>query len=218
MRQSREALTRRALENNQLMAQYVADLAGKELRRRFEAVEQLAENTRFQDLVRQTLQDPDFRDLAQQLSQPNLSETEAEPLRRRFRNHPLRAALQREFAQMIPPWMRPGTGEDVQGVDEVASWFFCDPRGISTARVPESLTIGGNYAWRSFFTGRERDMPRNWRPAADEHLMQPQLSAVFPSDATQQWIVAVAAPVIDNRTRQFLGVVALTVRVTRFVE
>ena len=218
VRQSREALTRRALENNQLMAQYVADLAGKELRRRFEAVEQLAGNTRFQDLVRQTLQDPDFRDLAEQLSQPNLTETEAEPLRRRFRNHPLRAALQREFAQMIPGWMRPGTGEDSEGVDEVASWFFCDPRGISTARVPESLTIGRNYAWRSFFTGRERDMPRTWRPAADEHLTQPQLSAVFPSDATQQWIVAVAAPVIDSRTQQFLGVVALTVRVTRFVE
>lgn len=218
MEESRKALTRRALENNHLMAQYVADLAAKELRRRFEAVEQLANNPRFHELIRQAFQDPDFRTLAEQLSNPELTESEAEPLRRRFRNHPLRAALQREFAGMIPPWMRPGEGHVEEGSEEVASWFFCDERGLSTIRVPESLTIGRNYAWRSFFTGRDRDMPRQWRPGPDDHLKQSRLSAVFPSDATKLWIVAVTAPVCDSRNGQFLGVVALTVRVNRFVE
>jgi|GEM_PF-109455 hypothetical protein len=217
VKQSRETLIHRALENNQLMAQYVADLAGKELRRRFEAVDQLASSARFQELIRQVLRDPEFEELSRELSRAQLSEEEAEPLRRRFRSHPLRAALQREFAALIPPWMRPEeSGES--SVDDVASWFFCDPRGISTARVPESVTIGRNYAWRSFFTGLERDMPRDWRPGGEQHVTRPQLSAVFRSEATGLWIVAITAPVIDSKTNEFLGVVALTVRVTRFVE
>ncbi len=214
---SRDMLIHRALENNRLMAQYVADLAGKELRRRFEAVDQLAGNTRFQELIRQVLRDPEYEELSRELSRPDLPEEEAEVLRRRFRSHPLRAALQREFTALIPPWMRPEeSGES--SVDDVASWFFCDSNGISTARVPESVTIGRNYAWRSFFTGLDRDMPREWRPARGEHLRRPKLSAVFRSEATGLWIVAVAAPVIDSRTNEYLGVVALTVRVTRFVE
>jgi hypothetical protein len=46
------------------------------------------------------------------------------------------------------------------------------------------------------------------------------LSAVFPSQATSQWIVAVSAPVIDRSAGEdeFLGVVALTVELGRFVE
>jgi len=217
VKRSRETLIHRALENNQLMAQYVADLAGKELRRRFEAVDQLAGSARFQELIRQVLRDPEFEELSRELSRPDLPEEEAEALRRRFRSHPLRAALQREFAALIPPWMRPENGGE-SSVDDVASWFFCDPRGVSTARVPESLTIGRNYAWRSFFTGLERDMPREWRPNNGQHMTRPHLSAVFRSEATGLWIVAIAAPVIDSRTHEFLGVVALTVRVTRFVE
>ncbi|MGQ9505656.1 MAG: protein kinase domain-containing protein [Thermogutta sp.] len=217
VKRSRETLIHRALENNQLMAQYVADLAGKELRRRFEAVDQLASSARFQELIQQVLHDPEFDELSSELSRPELPEEEAESLRRRFRSHPLRAALQREFAALIPPWMRPEEAGE-SPVDDVASWFFCDPRGISTARVPESATIGRNYAWRSFFTGRERDMPRDWRPTDQQHMTSPQLSAVFRSEATGLWIVAIAAPVIDSRTKEFLGVVALTVRVTRFVE
>lgn len=216
--ESRKALTRRALENNRLMAQYVADLAGKELRRRFEAVEQLAANQRFQELVLQAFQDSKFRSLAEELSREGLQDSEAEPLRREFRNHPLRAALQRGFATLIPPWMQPSTGDDEDSRSEVASWFFCDARGLSTVRVPESDTIGRNYAFRSFFTGRDADLPRGARPPPQEHLRKPKLSAVFPSDATKLWIVAVAAPVFDHKTGEFLGVVALTVPVTRFVE
>lgn len=217
VQQSREMLISRGLENNQLMARYVADLAGKELRRRFEAVEQLASNARFQELIRQVLRDPDMEELFRELSRPDLPEDQAESLRRRFRNHPLRAALQQQFNALLPPWMRPNGEENVHAED-VASWFYCDPQGISTARVPESQTIARNYAWRSFFTGLEKDMPRDWRSPTGQHVTRTQLSAVFRSEANGQWIVAVTSPVIDPKTDEFLGVVALTVRVTRFVE
>jgi hypothetical protein len=47
--------------------------------------------------------------------------------------------------------------------------------------------------------------------------MQTKLSAVFPSQATQRWAVAVSAPMFDPQDR-FLGVVAMTVIVGEIVE
>jgi hypothetical protein len=84
--------------------------------------------------------------------------------------------------------------------------------------VPESKTIGRNYAWRSFFHGGLTDEATEWRPPPGAHLKDTRLSAVFRSQASGSWIVAVAAPVFDPADRnKFLGVVALTVNAARFV-
>jgi hypothetical protein len=83
-------------------------------------------------------------------------------------------------------------------------------------RVPEGTTIGKNFVWRSYFHGGSADREESWRPAPGAHLARTTLSAVFRSQATQRWIVAVSAPVFDGA--RFLGVVALTVEVGRFVQ
>lgn len=217
---SEENLTIRALQNNRLMAEYVADLAGKELRRRFDAVEQLAVHPRFLQAVRDLLQDQEVRPMLDALSQPVPEDKGLEGLRERFREHPARLRFQSEFEALLPRWMSPpADGREERPGDDVASWFFCDARGISVTRVPRSETIGRNYAWRSFFTGYVRDQDRHWRPSDSEsHLRKTKLSAVFRSDASNLWITAVATPVWEPATGEFLGVLALTVRVTRFVE
>ncbi len=217
---SEQNLTVRALQNNRLMAEYVADLAAKELRRRYDAVEQLAVHPRFVQAVRAFLDDQEIRALRDLLNRPDAPDTELAPLRERFRVHPARVRFQREFEELLPRWMRPpGDGEGEQPGDDVASWFFCDAMGLSVTRVPQSRTIGHNYAWRSFFTGWDRDRDRLWRPDNPElHLRETILSAVFRSEATNLWITAVATPVWDSASGEFLGVLALTVRVTRFVE
>ena len=115
--------------------------------------------------------------------------------------------------------------------DQVASWFFCDANGVSTARVPEGTTIGRNFAWRSYFHGGNADWDESvrlpqakleaiWRPAGPDDEKPIRLSAIFPSQATGQWIVAVSTGVFDGSAwdGKFLGVVALTVEVGRFVE
>ena len=134
-------------------------------------------------------------------------------LREEFRAYPLRRELQERFAALIPPPQRP---EDAQ---EVASWFFCDAWGNSVARVPEGRTLGMNFAWRSYFHGGPRDMPDDWRPAPSEFVPRTKLSAVFRSRATYCWMVAVSAPVFDDSPeRRFLGVVAMTAEVGRFID
>jgi len=216
---SEEALVGRALENNRLTAMYVAGLASKELHRRCEAVEQVALSERLRQTIARTIEKPQLRRLLRELSDPKRGESELEPLREQFRRDPDRKALQKEFDAVLPPWMRPPEREGAERQDEVASWFFCDASGISTVRVPESKTIGKNFAWRSFFHGDKADRPENWRPPPEQHLKGTRLSAVFQSRASNAWIVAVATPVFDpGAGGEFLGVVALTVRVTRFVE
>jgi hypothetical protein len=166
--------------------------------------------------VAEAVRQPELARLLGDLSDPRKSEAELEPLRRQFREHAARNKLQQEFEALIPPRMRPAPkGEK----EEVASWFFCDAHGISTVRSPESDTLGKNFAWRSFFCGGSSDRPRNWRPGPDQHVETTGPSVVFASQASGRWIVAISTPVYgDSPPRNFLGVVALTVEVGRFVE
>ncbi|MCS7237176.1 MAG: protein kinase [Thermoguttaceae bacterium] len=228
---SRKALIEAALRNNAFAAEFVARTASNELERRFEAVESVANSPEFRAWLDCFRRSEELQNILEELDRSPASSRASEPsglsargegdrqadLRQKFRHHPARKALQAEFEALIPdrfhPFKSPSPGE-------VASWFFCDWRGFSVVRVPESETVGHNYAWRSFFHGGPADLPRGTRPPTGEHLRRTQLSAVFQSEAHDQWIVAVATPVFEDPRKQqgFLGVVALTVRVGRFVE
>jgi hypothetical protein len=218
VRESEQALTSRALRINRFAAMYAARAAKSELERRYAAVEQVAGSTRWRQAVAEAVQQPELARLLGDLSDPQKSEAELEPLRRQFREHTARKKLQEEFEALIPPRMRPASKGEKEK-EEVASWFFCDAHGISTVRSPEGDTLGKNFAWRSFFCGGSSDRPRSWRPGPGEHLQTTGPSVVFASQASGRWIVAVSTPVYDDAPAQnFLGVVALTVEVGRFVE
>ena len=121
--------------------------------------------------------------------------------------------MQRIFASLIPPTYRPREEE------EVASWFFCDAKVCPWSACRKSRTIGKNFAWRSYFHGGPRDLDESWRPEPGKHLTATTLSAVFRSQATSRWVVAVSTPVFDDSPeKKFLGVVAMTVEVGRFIE
>ena len=225
LRRSEEALTVRALENNRLTAQYVAGIASKELQRRCDAVEEVASSERLRKALADTVAKPELQELLRQLSPQSGSKGSGaalEPLQR-FREHADRRRLQEEFEAILPFWMRPPQKEGAEEADEVASWFFCDANGVSTVRVPQSQTLGRNYAWRSFFHGGDRDLEPGQRPPPGQRLKTTKLSAVFQSQASHRWIVAVSTPVWAQEpgepegSKKFLGVVALTVRVNRFV-
>lgn len=210
--QSNTALTRQVLSSNEFAAQYVARATANELEKRFRAVEEMADSDRFRQAVSKAFSQPDFRALLDKLSNPDATAAELKPLRREFQQNSIRKNLQNEFNALIPEKMKPSDRS-------TASWFFCDPRGISTLRDPESKTIGDDFAYRSYFHGGPKDYRPTWRPGPEDHVKKTQLSAVFRSNATKRWIVAVCAPVVDQSPeRKFLGVVALTVELGQFAE
>jgi len=221
MRETNAALTDRALATNLFAARYVARDAANELEARFRLVEQTAAGERFRRRLVEMLADPEMDAMLARLADPNLDGEEAEKLRKQFRENPKRRELQQLFAAALPKMMLPDNDEAVQ------SWFFCDSRGTSLVRVPEGRTIGMNFAWRSYFHGGIDERPKGWRPAAGEHLRATSLSAVFLSLASSRWIAAVSTPVyedapLDEKDKpaqdKFLGVLAMTTEVGRFVQ
>jgi serine/threonine protein kinase len=223
--QSKEALTRRALESSGFAAQFAARSAANQLERRYEAVEQVANSDRLRQAIRDMIDPPETQQLIQQLSDPTKSDEELKPLRQRFRTLPDRVRLQEQFDALIPERMRPpGPGNQEEGPEAaVASWFFCGSNGVSAVRLPEpepeSNTVGLNFAWRSYFHGGPADYEPNWRPNNGEHVEQTKPSDVFTSQANNQWIVAISTPVYGlEPERELLGVVALTVKVGQLVE
>jgi eukaryotic-like serine/threonine-protein kinase len=213
IRESNTALTDRALKSSLFAAQFGARAAGKELERRYQLVEQVADSDRFRQALKQAMGKPKYKELVTKLNDPKLSAAERDTLQEEFRDDPDRKVLQRMFTRLIPSIYQPREEE------EVASWFYCDAQGLSVVRVPESRTIGENFAWRSFFHGGLRDMDESWRPEQSKHLAATTLSAVFRSRATSRWVVAISTPVFDDsEEKNFLGVVAITVEVGQLIE
>lgn len=211
--QSNEALTRRALQTNGFAAQYVARDAANELERRYETVEELAASEPLRRRLAECYAKPEFHRLLARLADPKLSEAELSPLRKQLIDDADRQALRKQFKAAIDTV--------IQTIDEgeVQSWILCDANGVSLVRVPDGGTTGKDFAWRSYFHGGPGDRPETWRPAAGEHLAGTSLSNAFQSRATSRWTVAISTPIYDTSPeRKFLGVVAMTVEVGRFIQ
>lgn len=211
MDESDEALRQRALENNSFAARYVAKVVTNKLEQYFRSVEEMAASYRFQSLLEELLNDPDVVELRRQLSDPHLSEPTREQLRARFVALPARQALQQRIERLLADPEEP----------DVSSWFVTDSAGLQLARAPSQDTIGRNFAWRSYFCGKDEDYPQDWRPEPGNHIQRTHLSAVYFSQVDDRWTVTISTPIVteeeEGRQGQFLGVIALSVEVHNFV-
>jgi hypothetical protein len=81
--------------------------------------------------------------------------------------------------------------------DRTYSLFVCDAQGIQIARAPIRDTIGTDFAFRSYFTGRSKDgvegtsPDRVWPNLSEE----PRLSASFLTRNGDDGVIAVSAPI-----------------------
>ncbi len=211
MSESDEALRSRALESNQFAADFVAKTVTNKLEFYYRAVEEMASSSRFQNLLETTLNDPEIADLRRQLNDPKLDGAAREELRKKLVESPARKELQDRLQRLLHDETEP----------DVESWFVTDPQGLQLARAPEHATVGDNFAWRTYFHGGEEDYPHSWRPGPKDHIEKTNLSAVFYSSVSERWTVTISTPVVkeldDSDDGQFLGVIALSVEVGRFV-
>ncbi|HYW78501.1 MAG TPA: protein kinase, partial [Thermoguttaceae bacterium] len=229
LQQSDKALTARALESNKFAAKFAARAAVNQLEERYRAVQRAAESPELQHVLAGFVDESDMAGLLDRLSS---SPPEAQPppddpdsALSTFRNHAGRRSLQETFATAIPENM---------GEPKVTGWFMTDARGVQIARIPERPdpsnpevfpSMGKCYAWRSYFHGEPNDLPKTDRPT--HHIKKTTVSAVYRSQATNQWMVAISHPIYgpetdesatDGSERPFLGLVALMVDLGRFVE
>lgn len=201
------AITQRALESTRFAARFVAETAGREVERRWGALEAAAN-------------DPIMRDILIELGQGQSSATaqrsDIEAKYGAVRRHELQAVLQE--------WL--DRQEQRHHSLGATSWFLADLHGLQWARVPFSPTVGKNWSFRDYFHGRGRDLPTKpdgYGCAVEvSPIRAPHRSAVFDSQASGNSIVAFSVPVWSEPSEsgppEVVGVLGMTVRLGHFGE
>lgn len=190
------SLTRRALEADLFTAQSVGAAVGQELERRFRAVAEAAADPELHAAL-DALSAGDVAKLLDRLRTESPHRTSA--ARRTLVETPARARLQ--------TWLGARATNDA---GPRFCWFVTGALGLQLARVPpapEADTLGRPYAWRSYFHGGARDAaPEDLRPR--QPLREgPRLSAVFLTERTDHWVVAVSCAIPGrDRPRGVVGV------------
>jgi serine/threonine protein kinase len=221
MSESDKAVMKKAHDSNHFAAQFVSSSVSSELDRYYKAVELLAQNEDFLKLFTQATTHEELSPMLAQLRDLDVRDVEKAPQERRdrlreltqmrdeFESHPARQAMQNYISGLFKDKRKP----------MVASWFASDANGTHVAAAFSSNApvspVGKNFARRTYFNGMPQEQPEGWHPGPDEHIHQTHLSAVFRSDATNTWKVAIATPIM--RGDEFLGVVALTVEMGGFL-
>ena len=181
-------LSDRALAGNTVSALILADSIHRELRTRRERLEELADDEAVRSIVR------DASGLSREELIPLIEEAddaESEPAA-------AYAALNRSKSESDR-----SLREEGRTVDQ--SWFVQDAQGRQIYRQPSrdrddqpQGTIGKPYHWRSYFHGGGEDLDRSTPVGATVLRTRPGVSAPFRSDATGQYMVAIAVPVWDE--------------------
>lgn len=229
---TQQAITNKADESNEFAAKLAAKSATSKIEEYFRAVKELARSEQFIEDLYQVTQNTELNDIAAKLDDPNCNADEQfEELRLDYRANQTRTNLQKYLKWRID--------KAKDGLyPECASWFVNDLRGMQVASVfrtdPDSITIGRNYSYRTYFTGFDQDQ----KSVQDEETIyevepqgverpiidRPHLSAIFLSKGTFTWKVAFSVPVYRKSDPdevgpgEIIGIVACTSEMGNFVE
>ncbi|MEZ6111939.1 MAG: serine/threonine protein kinase [Pirellulaceae bacterium] len=214
-RQSTDAIRQRAYESNAFAAKFVASALEAEIERYFDVAER---ESRLPDLQAR-LNELRSYPLVDRLHAADNDPARREPLREQFVADPERDALTAHLRSRLDSYL--DLLDDDPNAAKFASIFITDERGMIVAAVYDdeqvsTKSVGGNYAWRTYFHGGPVELPRDMRTPAIRPLLASHLSAVFQSTTTNLWKVAISTPVIDNETRRTIGVLVMTVNMGDF--
>ncbi len=232
VRQTKNEITRKAIEANRFAAQLAARSAAEQINDYFRAVTQLARDENLLAAFDAVHADQELQALLKRISDPtsnaldyedpNVGDVSVYQAREAFRRHPTQALLQ--------PFLNHRLFDASGEFPVAASWFICDRYGnqIASAFRDENQTLGKNYSYRSYFTGLNHELKfseivsradldtPDAEPKERTILQKPHLSAAFKSEQSNTWKVAFSAPIY--RAGGIEGLVAVTVDLGNFID
>jgi hypothetical protein len=195
------ALRTEAFGSNQLAARFAAQTLETEIHRYFDLCKQESERDEFQTLLAQTLSDEEIKTALTRIGQSDspydaLSQIQS---RERLLDSQQRLSLDEYLEQRLKLYS--ATNEQTRTRQRLASLFVCDRRGtiLSIAYgkevAREQNSAGRNFAYRTYFSGLEDDLPDTVPLAEVPPLKATHLSSAFQSTATGLWKVAISTPI-----------------------
>ncbi len=157
-------ITKKALESNDFASQLAARSAAEQIDEYFRVVGQLSRDEEFKRVFNEVIGDENLLALRIAIANPADNAKAPEELdshlgrqREAFRDNELRKKLQ--------PFLEKRLHNTSGDFPLAASWFVSDRFGnqIASAFRRENKTLGNNYAYRSYFTGLERDLETGCR-------------------------------------------------------
>ena len=216
--QTDSAIMERTLESSHWIAQLAARSASEQIDNYFRVLNDLVNDEQFQEQLANIIRNgSEVRRLIDQLSNPvNNNNPLLDSVRQDLIDDRSRFELEKTF-------LRRNLNDPAYPTS--ASWFVCDYTGTQIASVFDteqiSNTLGKNYSYRSYFTGRPgiAKTGTSKAPVFDvaidsmdrEHIEAPFMSAIFRSKATNTWKIAFAAPVYYQGN--FLGIASVTANI-----
>jgi eukaryotic-like serine/threonine-protein kinase len=202
-----------ALESNQFAAQLAAEKVTGQLNRYFELARDEAQST---DLLPLFFTVADDSPALQRLTDPATPSDKLETARADFQSEAKRGALERYLESRMAHYIALASADS--RVPRFASLFVNDRHGTQLASAFDdksiSLSIGRNWAHRTYFHGGPDELQAADRPPVDPpHIERTHLSAVFQSSSQKTWKVAISTPIFrdENGKREFAGILVLTV-------
>lgn len=197
-----------AFENNTIAAELAAKTIALEFKKYFEVV---ADESR-DDTFRRMFDDVAALPLAQTLSSPQTPTSELDKLRDDFIGEPKRQEFNRYLETRLARLARNYP---------FASCVVLNEKGVVLAaayrdRDQKKSSVGGNYAYRSYFHGGTADRPKETRVPTVKPIEHPFLSSAFESSSSGQYRIAISTPIeesVDSET-QVRGVMFLTVNLS----
>ncbi len=146
----------------------------------------------------------------------------------------LRTWLNAEFDSELPA-PPDELATSVTDQDQFGNWFVNDRIGTQIARASidkldsGQLTVGSNYAWRSYFNGSNKDskedvirlIDKQLRDQGTQELIEPlqggpHLGAVYRADKFRVLKIPLSMPIRDPESRQVIGVLGMATDIGHF--
>jgi eukaryotic-like serine/threonine-protein kinase len=207
-----------ALENNQFAAQLAAEKVTGQITRYFELANTEAADPTFSSLFFAVVKEsPTLKKLVDR----ETPAAEIASIRTAFHSEAQRSALERYLEERMRHYQ--ALAQRDSRVLRFASMFVTDRHGTQLASVFDdrsiSLSIGKNWAHRTYFHGGPQELePLERPPQNPQHIQRTHLSAAFFSSSQKTWKVAISAPIyrLSGDVLEFEGILVLTVDLADF--
>ncbi len=210
-----QAVRERVYESNNWVSRHVALSVEEELQNYYQIIDFESHQNELRDYLQTVLDSP----LLQRIQSDRQPFGTITANQRAFVEQDSRMAFDTYLQNRLNVYLNRVASDESN--PKLASLFVVGADGdmlaIAYDEPVQTQSVGRNYSFRTYFHGKNEDLPRDTKPDDISPIEHTHLSAAFQSTTTKRWKIAISTPVYaDDSRQQLLGVIALTLNLGDF--